>query len=100
LLEPPGHGPPQAEETTCAEVLKRAAFWRQYAHESFSPRQKLVLNRFLENFEGKLTAKKWAALAKCSVDTAQRDLQDLVARGVLVKNPGGSKNTSYSVRAS
>ncbi len=88
-----------AAETTCAEVLRRAAFWRQYAHEPFSPRQKQVLNRFLENFEGKLTAKKWAALAKCSVDTAQRDIHDLVARGVLVKNPGGSKNTSYSLAA-
>ncbi len=89
-----------AAETTCAEVLQRAAFWRQYAHEPFSPRQKQVLNRFLQSFEGKLTAKKWAALAKCSVDTAQRDINDLVARGVLVKNPGGSKNTSYSLAGS
>jgi Fic family protein len=55
------------------------------------------MNRLLDGFEGKLTAKKWAALGKCSVDTAQRDIHDLVTRGILVKNPGGSKNTSYTL---
>ncbi len=86
-----------AAETTCADVLKRAEFWQRHAHEPFSARQKHVLNRLLDNFEGKLTVKKWAALAKCSVDTAQRDIHDLVTLGILVKNPGGSKNTSYSL---
>jgi Fic family protein len=86
-----------AAQATCDEVMRRGAFWQRYAREPFSPRQKAVLNRFLDAFEGKLTAKKWAALAKCSVDTAHRDIGDLVARGILVKNPGGSKNTSYSL---
>lgn len=86
-----------AAETTCADVLRKADFWQRYAREPFSPRQKTVMNRLLDGFEGKLTAKKWAALGKCSVDTAQRDIHDLVARGILVKNPGGSKNTSYTL---
>jgi Fic family protein len=86
-----------AAQATCADVLKRAEFWQRHTHEPFSARQKHVLNRLLDDFEGKLTAKKWAALAKCSVDSAQRDINDLVTRGVLVKNPGGSKNTSYSL---
>lgn len=86
-----------AAEATCADVLRKAEFWQRYAREPFSLRQKTVMNRFLDGFEGHLTAKKWAALGKCSVDTAQRDIHDLVTRGILVKNPGGSKNTSYTV---
>ncbi|MFP2904320.1 Fic family protein [Pyxidicoccus sp. 3LFB2] len=86
-----------AAEATCADVLKRAAFWHRHPREPFNPRQRSVLSRLLDAFEGKLTAKKWAALAKCSVDTAQRDLNDLVTRGILVKNPGGGKNTSYTL---
>lgn len=87
----------EAAESTTGDVLRKAEFWKRYATESFTPRQTKVLGRVLSDFDGKLTAKKWAALGKCSVDSAQRDLQDLVARGVLVKNPGGSKNTSYAL---
>ena len=84
-------------EQTVADVLRAAEFWQHYAMTSFNERQRAVLNRFLGDFEGKLTAPKWKALAKCSLPTAQRDLKDLVDRGILVRNPGGSKNTSYSV---
>jgi Fic family protein len=56
-----------------------------------------VLHRFLGEFEGKLTAPKWKALAQCSLPTTQRDLKDLVDRGILIRNPGGSKNSSYSI---
>jgi Fic family protein len=56
-----------------------------------------MLNRFLDGFEGKLTARKWAAIAKCSMPTAQRDIKELLDRGVVTRNEGGSKNTSYSV---
>jgi Fic family protein len=85
-----------AAEEVSGEVFRRADFWNRYAKEPITPRQKTVLNRFLGDFEGKLTAKKWAVLAKCSVDTAQRDINDLVERHILVKNDGGSKNTSYA----
>ena len=82
-------------EAMIADVLAKAEFWQRFAREPLSERQKKVLNRFLDGFEGSLTAKKWAALAKCSVDTAQRDIKDLLDRKILVRGPGGSKNTSY-----
>jgi Fic family protein len=78
------------------EVLKADAFWRRHRDVAISERQRHVLHRYLQGFEGNLTAKKWATLAKTSVDTAGRDIADLVAKGVLTKNAGGSKNTSYS----
>lgn len=84
-------------DTESQSVLRKAEFWRRFAEEPLSARQKNVLNRFLDGFEGNLTARKWASLAKCSVDTAQRDINDLLARGLLMRNPGGSKRTSYSV---
>jgi Fic family protein len=84
-------------EADSAQVLRKADFWQRYAHEPFTKRQKIVLNRFLDGFEGKLTAKKWAAIGKCSIPTAQRDINELVARGILCRNPGGSKNTSYDL---
>ena len=84
-------------ETERRTVLAKAEFWRRYAHETFSVRQKTVLNRVMDRFVGKLTAKKWASLGKCSIATAQRDINDLLARGFLIRNPGGSKRTSYRI---
>lgn len=84
-------------EAATGHVLGKADFWQRYAREAISDRQKVVLNRVLDGFEGKLTAKKWAALAKVSIPTAQRDINDLLERNVLRRNPGGSKNTSYDV---
>ena len=86
-----------AAEVAAQGVLGKAEFWRRFTSEPMSARQKAVLNRFMDGFEGNLSAKKWAAIGKCSVDTAQRDINDLLERGVLVRNPGGSKRTSYSV---
>lgn len=82
-------------EADSTGVLRKADFWRRAAHEPLSARQKDVLNRFLDGFEGNLTARKWASLARCSVDTAQRDINDLLARNLLIRNPGGSRRTSY-----
>ena len=84
-------------EAACADVLRKADFWQRYAREPLTERQKTVLNRFLDGFEGRLTARKWAAIGKCSLATAQRDINQLVARGILRRNPGGSKNTSYDL---
>jgi Fic family protein len=86
-----------AAEAACATVLRKADFWQRHAREPLTPRQKTVLNRYLDGFEGRLTARKWAALGKCSIPTAQRDINDLLARGILRRNPGGSKNTSYDL---
>jgi Fic family protein len=84
-------------DTMRVSVLRKAVFWERFAALSMSARQRVVLNRVLDGFEGKLTAKKWAAIGKCSVPTAQRDILEMVDRGVLRRNAGGSKNTSYEV---
>ena len=49
----------------------------------------------MDGFEGKLTSSKWAKIAKCSQDTATRDIQDLVAKGILVKDEAGGRSTNY-----
>ncbi|WP_165067738.1 Fic family protein [Paludisphaera rhizosphaerae] len=88
----------EASETILAKVLAKARFWEALAGESLNDRQRKVLNRLLDGFEGKLTSSKWASLAKCSQDTANRDINDLVRGGVLVKDPAGGRSTSYSLR--
>jgi len=86
-----------AAEKACRGVLRKADFWQRHALTPLNERQKNVLNRFLDGFEGKLTAQKWKALTKCSAATAQRDIKDLTDRGLLIHNEGGSKNTSYRI---
>jgi Fic family protein len=78
-------------------VLKKARFWELHGGERFNERQKRILTRVLDGFEGKLTSSKWAALGKTSQDTASRDIDDLVKRGILVKDPAGGRSTSYSL---
>ena len=78
-----------------ASVLFKARFWERFATEALNDRQIKVINRILEGFEGKLTSSKWASLAKCSQDTAYRDILYLMERGVLKKNPEGGRSTSY-----
>ena len=82
---------------TLSAVLDKARFWERFSRAAFNERQIKVLNRVLDGFEGKLTSSKWAKLAKCSQDTAYRDIMNLVERGALRKDPGGGRSTSYSV---
>lgn len=89
-----------AAEVGHAAVLRKANFWQRHADVILNERQRKVLNRFLDGFEGKLTARKWAAMAKCSMPTAQRDIKELLDAGMLIRNEGGSKNTSYDVALS
>lgn len=79
-------------------VLARARFWESIAGEPLNARQRLVIGRLHDGFEGHLTSSKWAKLAKCSQDTALRDISDLVARGILIRNPAGGRSTSYSLK--
>ena len=80
-----------------SQVLQKARFWERFAKEPLNERQIEVLNRLLDGFEGKLTTSKWAKIAKCSQDTAYRDIVDLIERGALRKEPGGGRSTSYSL---
>ncbi len=84
-------------EASSADVLRKAEFWRAHDRVALSDRQRMILNRYLDGFEGNLTAKNWAILGKCSPASAQRDIADLVDKGILQRNPGGSKNTSYAL---
>ena len=84
-------------EKILATVMIKAHFWEMHRDQSFNKRQRLVINRLLNGFEGKLTSSKWAKLAKCSQDTALRDIEDLVARVILVKDPARGRSTSYSL---
>jgi Fic family protein len=82
---------------TLKTVLQKARFWERFAKVALNDRQVKVLNRVLDGFEGKLTSSKWAKLAKCSQDTASRDISDLMEKGALTKEPGGGRSTSYSI---
>jgi Fic family protein len=78
-------------------VLTKARFWQRWATTPLNERQVQLLNKLLDGFEGKLTSSKWAAIARCSPDTALRDINDLLARGVLRKSDAGGRSTSYGL---
>jgi Fic family protein len=78
-----------------ADVLRKAQLWEQPSTIGINERQRDMLNRLLDGFNGKLTSSKWAKIAKCSQDTALRDISDLIERGLLEKEPGGGRSTSY-----
>ena len=82
-----------------AGVIAKAHFWERVRHVPLNERQRLMINRLLDGFEGKLTTSKWATLTKTSQDSALRDIQQLVERGVLVKDAAGGRSTSYSLAA-
>jgi len=84
-------------ETILGSVLGKARFWELHAGASLNERQRMIIDRLLDGFEGKLTSSKWAKLAKCSQDTASRDIADLLKRGILTKDAAGGRSTSYSL---
>jgi Fic family protein len=80
-----------------ASVLAKARFWEGLGESRVNDRQRLILNKLLDGFEGKLTSSKWAKLTKSSQDTAQRDITDLVQRRILVRSAEGGRSTSYDL---
>jgi Fic family protein len=84
-------------ETILAAVLSKARFWDRFIGTEFNERQRRMINRLLNGFEGKLTSSKWAKLEKCSQDTALRDIEDLMKSGVLTKDSAGGRSTSCSL---
>ena len=88
----------EGAQSALSGVIAKARYWEKLRDVPLNDRQRLVINRLLDGFEGKLTTSKWAALTKSSQDTALRDIQQLVERGVLVRNPAGGRSTSYSLR--
>ncbi len=83
--------------STLVAIKEKEKIWGALAAVDLNERQRKMINRMLDGFEGKLTSSKWAKIAKCSQDTAYRDILDLVERGILVKNVEGGRSTSYSL---
>jgi Fic family protein len=79
-------------------VLFKAEFWRKHSNTIINERQKKLLNKIVDGFEGKLTSSKWAKIAKCSKDTAIRDINDLISKDILKKEEGGGRSTSYVLK--
>ena len=84
-----------ATDETLGAVFKKATFWGKNELVPMNERQKLMLNKLLDGFIGKLTSSKWAKITKCSSDTAVRDINQLLLQGILIKEPAGGRSTSY-----
>ena len=89
-----------ATDETLARVKDKDTFWEKYATMPFNERQLIMLNKLLDGFEGKLTSSKWAKITKTSQDSAVRDLNSLMQQGVLSKEAGGGRSTSYVLAGS
>lgn len=83
---------------TLSSVLKKTRFWESHSEMKFNDRQRKLINMLFDGFFGNLNTSKWAKIAKCSADTALNDINDLITKGVLKKNEGAGKNTSYSLK--
>lgn len=82
-------------DQTLAKVMQKAKYWENTATANINDRQRLMLNKLLDGFEGKLNSSKWAKITKCSQDTAGRDISTLVEKGLLLKEAAGGRSTSY-----
>lgn len=85
----------RGSESTLSTILFKAKFWEKHEDEKFNERQRKIINKLLDGFEGHLTSSKWAKLGKCSQDTASRDIDDLIKRKILQKSAEGGRSTSY-----
>ena len=86
----------EAAESSLGNVLFKAKLWEKINQKPVNERQRHIINRMLEDdFEGYINTSKYAKLAKCSNDTALRDIQELRERSIFIQNPGGGRSTSY-----
>jgi Fic family protein len=86
-----------ATESTTQKILQKAAFWKQYEHTAINERQRFILNKLFDGFDGKLQSSKWAKMTKTSSDTALRDIKDLVEKGILQQTDEGGRNANYEL---
>jgi len=87
----------ESTEITLKQVLKKADFWDRNKETILNSRQRLILNKLFDGFEGKLKTSKWAKIAKCSADTALRDIKDLIEKGILKQEESGGRSTNYEL---
>jgi Fic family protein len=88
----------KSTDSVLTSVLFKADFWSKHSKKLINERQKKLLNKILDGFEGKLTSSKWAKIAKCSKDTAIRDINDLIEKDILQKEPAGGRSTNYGLK--
>lgn len=88
----------KSTDTVLSRVLFKADFWKRHAKTVMNERQKKLVNKILDGFEGKLTSSKWAKIAKCSKDTAIRDINDLIEKNILQKESAGGRSTNYELK--
>lgn len=84
-------------ETIFHSVFRKADFWQKHSATVINERQRMIINKLFDGFDGKLTTSKWAKITKCSTDTALRDIQDLVNKGILRKEEAGGRSTNYEL---
>ena len=84
-------------ENTTQKILRKAEFWKLHEHTPINERQRLILNKLFDDFEGKLQTSKWAKIVKTSTDTALRDIKDLVEKGILKQTDEGGRNANYKL---
>ena len=87
-----------ASDAMLSKVLNKARLWQSLAAAPLNDRQRLVINRLVDDWQGHLTSSKYATLAKCSADTAQRDMRELVERNILIQNEAGGRSTSFRLK--
>ena len=87
----------KATDSILTRVLFKADFWQKHIETGINDRQRKLLNRLMDDFEGKLTSSKWAKMAKCSKDSAVRDINDLIEKGILQKELAGGRSTNYEL---
>lgn len=84
-------------EETIKRTLLKVDFWDKHKETVLNSRQRLILNKLFDGFEGKLKSSKWAKMTKCSADTALRDIKDLIEKGILVQEESGGRSTNYEL---
>jgi Fic family protein len=84
-------------EKTTQKIVRKAAFWKTHEHTRINERQRIIINKLLEDFEGKLQTSKWAKIVKTSTDTALRDIKDLIEKGILKQTLEGGRNVNYEL---
>lgn len=88
----------KATDKVLTKVLGKGNFWHRHSNTTINERQKKLLNKLLDGFEGKLTSSKWSKIAKCSKDTAIRDINDLIKKDMLQKDSAGGRSTNYILK--
>jgi len=86
-----------ATEDTTQKIVRKAEFWKLHQHTAINERQRLIINKLFDGFEGKLQTSKWAKIAKTSTDTALRDIKDLIQKGILQQTSEGGRNANYEL---